>query len=231
MGLHIAMILDGNRRYAKKNNMPALIGHRKGAETFRNVIDWLDELSQENPERYGFTEMTFYVFSMQNFRRSKREVETLMSLFMKAVNEMMTDKRIEKNKVRIRFIGRIHLLPKKLQERIKAIHEKTKNFKDKIMYFAMAYGGREEIIDAVNTILEEGITEIKEDEFQKYLYMESEPDIIIRTGNVMRTSNFLPWQAIYSEWFFLKKMWPEITKQDIKEVVDEYYNRERRFGR
>ncbi len=231
MGLHIAMILDGNRRYAKKKNIPAYMGHNKGAETFRNVINWLDELSHENPEKYDFTEMTFYVFSMQNFRRSKKEVETLMNLFMKAVDEMMTDKRIEKNRVRIRFIGRLHLLPKKLQERIKAIHEKTKEFKDKIMNFAMAYGGREEIVDAVNRILNRGRKEISEHEFQRYLYMESEPDIIIRTGNVIRTSNFLPWQAIYSEWFFLEKMWPEITKQDIKEIVDEYYNRERRFGK
>jgi tritrans,polycis-undecaprenyl-diphosphate synthase [geranylgeranyl-diphosphate specific] len=231
MSIHIALILDGNRRYADKNHILKFKGHESGAERFRNVLDWLDELKHENKEKYDFSELTFYVFSMQNFSRSEMEKKLLMELFSKAINEMLDDERIEKNGISVRFIGRIYLLPKNLQNLIRKIIDKTKNNSNIILNFAIAYGGQEEIIDGVNKLLKSGVNHISQDEFGKYLYTPSQPDIIIRTGNVKRTSNFMPWQTVYSEWFFLKKMWPEITKQDIKNVLDEFYLRERRYGK
>jgi undecaprenyl diphosphate synthase len=118
-----------------------------------------------------------------------------------------------------------------LQKEINKVEEKTKNYNKFTLNFAMAYGGREEIIDAINKIIKEKKQSINEKDFPKYLYTKSEPDIIIRTGDVSRTSNFFPWQAVYSEWFFLKKMWPEITKEDIKNIINDFHIRERRFGK
>ncbi|MEM4260055.1 MAG: polyprenyl diphosphate synthase [Candidatus Woesearchaeota archaeon] len=226
---HIAIILDGNRRFAKRLMLKPWKGHEWGAEKIRKLIDWVNEL--------GIKEITLYAFSMQNFNRPKEEFDYLMALFKKEFDELKNNKLIYERNIRINFIGRIKLFPKLVYSAMNELMEKTKNNNGLIVNFAMAYGGREEVIDATRRIaiqLQNGeldIDEINEDVFSKNLYMRDEPDLIIRTGGEKRTSNFLIWQAHYSEWFFLEKHWPEFEKEDLLRVIIEFNQRERRFGK
>jgi len=228
---HVALILDGNRRYAKALGLPPYDGHKKGAETLRKLIKDLSKLDEKEKQRYMPKEVSMYIFSMQNFKRSKFEVDLLMSLFVQAFTELAKSNDVKKLKLNVDFLGRLHLLPAKVQRAIKKVREKTKSFKDYKLNFCIAYGGREEIIDAINKLLKSNKKSTTEKEFNQYLYNSSEPDIVIRTGGVIRTSNFLPWQTIYSEWFFLDKTWPEFTLDDYKNIVEDFYKRERRFGK
>lgn len=226
---HIAIIMDGNRRYAKKLNLSSGKGHEKGAERLFDVVDWCLE--------FKIKELTLYTFSMQNFNRQKSEVETLFFLFKKYFTKLKDDKKIHNNKIKIKVIGRTHLFPDDLQKSIRDIIEKTKDYNNLILNFAMAYGGREEIIDAAKQIAEEvkfndfNIDEINEQTFSDKLYLNSNPDIVIRTGGDTRTSNFLPWQTVYSEWFFTKSLWPEFSKEEFLSIIKEFNERQRRFGR
>ncbi|HLD40308.1 MAG TPA: polyprenyl diphosphate synthase [Candidatus Nanoarchaeia archaeon] len=221
---HLGIILDGNRRYAKKLLREPWKGHDSGAEKVERLFDWCKEL--------GVTELTLYVFSMQNFQRSEKEVSYLMDLFCKFFTSEKIKNKIEKNQIRLHFIGRIHLLPQKVQDLISRLQAETEKNIGFIANFAMAYGGREEIIDGVNKILKEGkLKEVDETTFSKYLQLQSQPDLIIRTGGEKRTSNFLVWQSWYSEWFFLDKYWPEFEKEDLVRVLAEFSQRERRFGK
>jgi len=221
---HVAIILDGNRRYAKKLLKEPWKGHDFGAEKVEKLFDWCKE--------FGVTELTLYTFSLQNFNRDKKEVEYLMNLFCKFFNSEKIKEKIRNNNIKMNFIGRIHLLPNKVQEIITKIEEETKDYTGFTANFAMAYGGREEIIDGVNKLLKQGMVEqVDEQVFSKYLQLQSEPDIIIRTGGERRTSNFLVWQSWYSEWFFVDKYWPEFEKEDLVKVLEEFNQRERRFGR
>lgn len=226
---HIAIIMDGNRRYAKKLNLSSGKGHEKGAERLFDVVEWCLE--------FKIKELTLYTFSMQNFNRQKSEVELLFSLFKRYFMKLKDDKKIHNNKIRIKIIGRTHLFPDDLQKSIREIIEKTKEYNNLTLNFAMAYGGREEIIDAAKQIAEEvkfsdlHIDEINEQTFAEKLYLNSNPDIVIRTGGDTRTSNFLPWQTIYSEWFFTKSLWPEFSKEEFIGVLNEFRERKRRFGK
>jgi len=226
---HIAIILDGNRRYARKHNLEPMKGHELGFKKLEDLFKWCKELDTK--------EITLYCFSMQNFSRSKEEVDYLMGLLYRASTEMLKNEDVRKNKIRIRFIGRTHLLPKKLQEAMKKAEEATKDYSNYIANFAIAYGGREEITDAVKKIAEKIASrelspeEINEDSITNNLYLSSFPDIMIRTGGEKRTSNFLTWQSNYSEWFFIDKMWPEFEKEDMMSIIEEYKNRDRRYGK
>jgi tritrans,polycis-undecaprenyl-diphosphate synthase [geranylgeranyl-diphosphate specific] len=226
---HIAIILDGNRRYARRHNLELMKGHELGFEKIKKLFRWCKELE--------IKELTLYCFSMQNFSRSKEEVSYLMELLHRASTEILKNKDVHKNKIKIRFIGRMYLLPKKLQEAMKKAEEATRNYSDYAANFAIAYGGREEITDAVKNIAEKISSreltpkEINEDLITKNLYLSSSPDIVIRTGGEMRTSNFLMWQSNYSEWFFINKMWPEFEKKDMADIIEEYKNRDRRYGK
>ncbi len=221
---HIAIILDGNRRYAKKLLREPWKGHDFGAAKVEALFDWCKEL--------GVTELTLYTFSLQNFNRDQKEVEYLMDLFCKFFEKKETKEKIAKNRIKVTFIGRTHLLPEKVRKIIQTLQEETKEHTAFQVNFAMAYGGREEIVDGVNIILKEGkIKEIDEQQFSRYLQLQSQPDLIIRTGGEHRTSNFLIWQSWYSEWFFLDKYWPEFEKEDLVRVLAEFNRRERRFGR
>ncbi len=226
---HIAIILDGNRRYAKKRLGSKLKGHEEGGKKVEKLLDWAFEL--------GIKELTLYIFSMENFDRTKREFNYLMNLFRREFSNLYDDKRIEKNRIKIRFIGRLNLFPKDIQKMARRIMEKTKDYKNYTINFAMGYGGRTEIADAAKRIAEKvrkgkiKPDNIDEETVRKNLYLESYPDIIIRTGGEKRVSNFLIYQGAYSEWFFLDKLWPEFTKNDLKKCIVEFYNRERRFGR
>ena len=221
---HVAIILDGNRRFAKKMLKEPWNGHDLGAKKVEQLFDWCEELD--------ITELTLYIFSMQNFNRDKKEVDYLMDLFCNFFQKKEIKDKIHQNKVNIKFIGRTHLLPKKVQEVIYGLQEETKDYASFKVNFAMAYGGREEIIDAANKILKEGkVKELNEQSFSEYLQLQSQPDLIIRTGGERRTSNFLIWQSWYSEWFFLEKYWPEFEKEDLIKVLTEFNQRERRYGK
>lgn len=222
---HVAIILDGNRRFAKRLMLEPWKGHEFGKEKVEKLIDWCQEL--------GLHELTLYSFSMQNFNRPKQEFDYLMKLIMEAFDGVKDDERIEKYGIRINIIGRYKLFPAEVVEKLDQVMEKTKHNSNYIINFALAYGGREELLDGIKKIISEHHTaeQIDEKMIEKHLYLSSEPEIIIRTGGEKRTSNFLPWQSIYSEWFFLDKTWPEFEKEDLIEVLKEYSARERRFGR
>jgi tritrans,polycis-undecaprenyl-diphosphate synthase [geranylgeranyl-diphosphate specific] len=174
---------------------------------------------------------------MENFERNKDEVEFLMNLFIRKIDDFSKDESLKKDQVRFRFLGRLNLFPKKIQEKIRILTQKTKEFDGFLCNIAMGYGGRSEIVDAAKRLYLDvkddkiDIEDIDEKYFSKYLYMADEPDILIRTGGDKRISNFLLWQSNYSELFFMEKLWPEITKDDILSILNDYKRRERRFGK
>lgn len=226
---HIGIILDGNRRFARRLMIKPWKGHEWGAEKIEKFLEWCKELKVK--------EVTIYAFSIENFNRPKKEFDYLMNLFKKECHRLLNDKRVEEDKVKINFIGHIHLFPKDLRQLMKKVMEKTKRCSRYKVNFAMAYGGRAELIDAFKKIAEKvkkgelSPTKITEKEIEKHLYISSEPDLIIRTSGEHRTSGFLPWQSTYSELYFCKKMWPEFTKRDFMKAINSYTDRERRFGR
>lgn len=226
---HIGIILDGNRRFSKRLMMKPWKGHEWGARKVEKLFEWCVEL--------GIKELTLYAFSMQNINRPKEEFDYLMKIFHDEFSKLVDDERLEKYGIRINFIGRIHLFPAEVQEKMKLLMEKTKDFDKHVINFAMAYGGREEVVDAVKKVAtgvkngELDVDDINEEVFGKNLYMESEPDLIIRTGGDRRTSNFLIWQSNYSEWAFVEKLWPEFEKEDFIRCIEDYNSRERRFGK
>jgi len=228
---HIGIILDGNRRFAKKLMLKPWKGHEWGKDKIEKIFEWCKEI--------GIKELTLYTFSVQNFNRPKNEFDYLMNLFNETFTELMTKEENKKKleQICVRFIGRTWMFPKEVQESMKKLTEKTKNNKPYTINFAMAYGGREEVIDAVKKIADSvkkgelDVDSINEKSFSENLYLKSEPELIIRTGGDCRTSNFLIWQSHYSEWFFLEKTWPEFEKQDLISVINQFSKRERRFGR
>lgn len=227
---HVGIILDGNRRFAKRLMLKPWMGHEWGAKKVEKLFEWCKDL--------GVKELTLYAFSIQNFNRPKEEFDYLMNVFKKEFDNLIKDtSRLHVNKIRFSFIGRIWMFPKEVQERMNKLMEMTKDYSDYKVNFAMAYGGREEVIDAVKKLADElkngkvNVEEINEEVFAKNLYMDSSPELIIRTGGEKRTSNFLIWQSHYSEWIFLEKLWPEFEKEDFIACIEDYNNRQRRFGK
>jgi len=227
---HIAIVLDGNRRFAKKLMMKPWMGHEWGSKKVEKLLDWVKE--------FGIKELTLYAFSIQNFDRPKEEFDFLMKVFGESFDKILDGEyNVQKNSIRVNFIGRIWMFPKNIYEKMRKIMEMTKNNTGYVLNFAMAYGGREEIVDAARKIAEEikggkaNVSEINEEFFEKHLWTASKPDIIIRTGGEKRTSNFLSFQSAYSEWFFLEKTWPEFEKEDLVQAIAEFSKRDRRFGK
>lgn len=226
---HIGIILDGNRRFAKKLMMQPWKGHEWGAEKTEKLLGWCKEL--------GVKELTLYAFSMQNFDRPKEEFDYLMKLFLEFFSKAENGEKFMKDDIKVNFLGRIHLFPAELYNKMLELTDKTKDNKTHIINFAMAYGGREEIVDAVKKIgrkIEAGEiseSQITEQLIDANLYSDHSPDLIIRTGGDRRTSNFLVWQSWYSEWFFLEKTWPEFEKEDLVMCINQFMQRERRFGK
>lgn len=222
---HVGIILDGNRRFAKRLMLKPWKGHEWGAAKVEKLFDWCKEL--------GVKELTLYALSIENFNRPKEEFDYLMNVFRKEFDRLKDDKRLDEDGIRVRFIGRLSMLPKDIQEKMDFIVKKTKDNKNYFMNFALAYGGRQEIIDAVKRLWNENldVKKLNEEMFSKYLYLESNPDLIIRTGGEKRTSNFLIWQGSYAELMFLDKLWPEFEKEDFIKCLEEFSKRERRFGR
>lgn len=225
---HIGIILDGNRRWAKNNKLETVLGHHKGKENIINLLGWARE--------FDIKEITLYSFSMQNFNRPKDEVKYLMKLFEKAFTDYAKHPEVHKYRVGLNVIGRTYLFPQKVQRALNAAYLATKDYKDYRVNFAIGYGGREEIVDAVKEIVKKcakkvlSIEKIDEEEISRNLYLNSNPDLIIRTGGEQRTSNFLPWQSTYSEWFFVDKTWPEFSREDFSSILEQFSQRERRFG-
>jgi len=227
---HIGIIMDGNRRFARRLLMKPWKGHEYGAKKIQKVMEWCKEI--------GCKELTLYAFSVENFNRPEYEFNYLMDLFRKEFDNLKKeDSIIHKNKVRINFIGRIWMFAEDITKKMKQLMEDTKDYSDYTVNFAMAYGGRAEIIDATKKIAERiknktlDIDDINDEVFRKSLYLESEPNLIIRTSGEHRTSGFLIYQASYAELFFCDKMWPEFEKEDFMQAIESYCSTDRRFGR
>lgn len=231
--VHIGVILDGNRRFAKRLMLEPWKGHEWGAEKVKELLRWC--------KGTGVKYLTLYSLSEENYKsRPKREMDFLLKIFEKefiAITKKSHD--AHKNKVRVKAIGRINILPKNLQTAIAAAEESTKNYKDYFLNLAIAYGGQQEITDAVIKIAKKisageiKLEQINEDLIRHSLYTNGAPylDMIIRTGGEKRLSNFLLWQSAYSELFFVDKMWPEFTKEDFLSAIEEFKQRQRRFGK
>ena len=225
---HIGIILDGNRRLAKKLMMKPWKGHEWGAKKVEKLLEWAISM--------GVEELTLYSLSIENFNRPKLEFEYLINLFKKEFKRISTDSRINEQGIKINFIGRTWMFDDELQEILSKLSDKTKNNSKLIVNFAMAYGGRQEVIDATKKIAEQvksgklEIEKINEDVFFENLDQSSEPELIIRTGGEKRTSNFLNFQSAYSEWIFLDKHWPEFEKKDLVSAINEFSDRKIRRG-
>lgn len=230
---HIAIILDGNRRFAKKLMLKPWMGHDWGRKKVEKFLDWCVEL--------GIREVSLYAFSVENFSRPKEEFDYIMKLFRETCTDLRTDPRLqEKGKklgIRIRFLGRLGMFPADIEQLMRELVENTAKNTGLIVNFCMAYGGRQEIADAAQrmaTDVKDGKIspgDVNEETFKSYLYMADDPDLIIRTGGEQRLSGFLLYQSSYSELFFLGKMWPEFEKEDLLQVIEEFKQRERRFGK
>ena len=218
---HLGIILDGNRRWAEERGLPAFEGHRKGLETVKKIIDYCKER--------GIQILTLFVFSTENWKRGKKEVDFLMKLAGIAINSFF--KHLHKNKIRVKVIGQKERLSKALRKEIAKIEKITKDNTGMTVNFALSYGGRAEIVAAVKKIIKEKIPfqKISENTIKENLWT-SDVDLIIRTGREQRISNFLIWQAAYSELYFYPKYWPDFSKQDLDKAIAEYAQRQRRLG-
>jgi tritrans,polycis-undecaprenyl-diphosphate synthase [geranylgeranyl-diphosphate specific] len=230
---YIAIIVDGNRRWAYEGLLKARIGHRRGAERVSQLLDWCLDMGVEC--------VTLYSFSTENFARAPQEVKEILRIAEEKLQEILTDERIHKNRIRVKVIGRVGLLPKKLQELIREVEIATETYDNQFLTVALAYGGRAEIVDATKKIAERvkrgelPIEKINEDVFEKFLYTSHmpnpDPDLIIRTSGEERLSGFLLWQSAYSELCFLDVFWPDFRRIDLLRAVRTYQRRKRRFGK
>lgn len=252
---HVALIMDGNRRWAKAKKLPTFAGHQKGYQQIEKIVTRAQE--------FGISHITLWAFSTENWKRSEEEVSYLMDLFRKVFHGTML-KNLLKKGGRIKVLGNIKAFPEDIQKDIAEVIEKSKDNTSIQINIALNYGGREEILWAVNKILEEynssvipakagiqkksgsrikhaldsdrvsGMTNfIDEEMFASYLYTASQPDpdLIIRTGGAMRLSGYLPWQGVYSELYFTDTFWPDFDEKEFDKAIEEYEKRERRFGK
>jgi tritrans,polycis-undecaprenyl-diphosphate synthase [geranylgeranyl-diphosphate specific] len=230
---HVAIILDGNRRWASNKSMIPWIGHRHGADNVDELMDWCIELDVKS--------ITLYAFSTENFSRPVKEVEEIMKLIEEKLCSIIDSERIHGNKVRVKAIGRLDLLPESTQEVIHRVEEATKMYDSVFLNVALAYGGRAEIVDATKEIAKKAVNgelnpeKINEKVFEQYLYTAHMPkqdaDLIIRTSGEERLSGFLSWQSAYSELCFVDVNWPDFRRIDLLRAVRVYQRRKRRFGK
>ncbi|OYT43601.1 MAG: di-trans,poly-cis-decaprenylcistransferase [Candidatus Aenigmarchaeota archaeon ex4484_56] len=218
---HVAIIPDGNRRFCKKNKISFEKGYEKAINKIFNIVKWCKE--------YEIKILSLWGFSTENWKRSETEKKILFKLFENKIKEILLDERINKESIKIKVIGDVGKFPMRIL--FKEVERKTEKNNKLLLNILLNYGGRKEIISAVNRILSENRKKITEKAFQKYLWIKDEPDLIIRTGGEMRLSGFMPYQSVYAELFFIKKYFPEITKKDFKKIIKDFNNRERRFGK
>ena len=222
---HVAIIMDGNRRFAKRLMLEPWKGHEYGRKKVEELLDYAKD--------FGIKEMTFYALSIENIKnRPNMELSLIYKVFRETFKNLNREK-IEKNKIRMRFIGDLSLLPDDLREQCLNLENETKNNDELNVNFAIAYGGRQELVEAVRSILKNKIEadEVDGKLIERHLYMDSQPDFIIRTGGEKRTSNFLPWQSVYSELFFTDTYWPDFSKEEFNNILEQFSDRERRRGK
>ena len=228
MPKHIAIIMDGNRRWAKKKNLPIKLGHKQGAETLKKIVRYANKI--------GINYITVYAFSTENWKRSKEEVDALMSLLEKYLDDFA--KEADTENIVIKVLGNIDVLSDSLKTSINKTIKRTENNTGTIFSIALNYGGRDEIVNATKQIaldIKDGkinVEDINEEFFSKYLYTKNipDPDLLIRTSGELRLSGFLPWQSVYSEFLFLDKLWPDFSIQDLDYAIEVYNKRNRKFG-
>lgn len=222
---HIAIIMDGNRRWAKEHNLPSAAGHKKGVASLRNVVRACDE--------FGVKYLTVYAFSTENWKRSKEEVDFLMDLVAVTLKNELDD--MHKENVKISFIGDSSKLSDKLQKVISNAQEKTKSNCGVNLQIALNYGSRDEIINAVKSIIDANYKsgDITADVISNHLYTKNipDPDILIRTGGEKRVSNYLLWQIAYSEVIVVDEYWPEFDRCSLLKCIEEFNRRQRRYGK
>ncbi len=219
---HIAFIMDGNGRWAQKKGLPRKMGHVAGAKVFKKIVDYCSTVD--------IKAVTVYAFSTENWKRPQDEVDAIMRLMGEYItNEAKTI--IERN-VQLHFLGDKSRFKDKLRNSMEQLEEISKNNKY-ILNIALNYGGRDEIIHAVNECRREGIENITEDDIERHLYTKDSPplDLIVRTGAEMRISNFMLWQAAYAELYFTDVLWPDYSEEDVDEAIRVFYSRKRRFGK
>ena len=226
---HIAFIMDGNRRWAKKHSLPVLKGHKKGAETLVEVAKAVKNL--------GVKYMTIYAFSTENWSRDKEEVAGLMDLLRSYLDSGF--KELQENDVKIIFIGERYMLADDILHKMQKIENDTANNKSVTLCVALSYGGRQEIVEAAKRIAQKvktgklDIDDINITEFADNLYTKGipDPDLMIRTSGEYRLSNYLPWQTAYSEFYFSDTLWPDFNKEELEQIINDYAKRERRYGK
>ena len=226
---HIAIIMDGNGRWAKQKGMLRVIGHENGTKSVREVVEASAEL--------GIKNLTLYAFSTENWKRPKLEVQTLMKLLVKSLKKEI--KTLQDNNIKLSAIGSLDDLPKRAQNELQEVIEKTKNNSHMTLTLALSYGSREELVKVVKELTHKvknniiSVESIDESIINKHLYTQDLPDVdlLIRTSGEHRISNFLLWQIAYAELFFTDILWPDFTKEHLYEALINYQNRERRFGK
>ncbi|NND85868.1 MAG: di-trans,poly-cis-decaprenylcistransferase [Nitrosopumilus sp.] len=230
---HVALILDGNRRWAKRHLTIPETGHWKGADAVENLLDWCEE--------FDIKIITLYALSAENLDRNDKELDYLYDLIHKRLEKLYSDSRIHRNKMRVKAIGRIELLPERIKEVLRKLDDATKNYDNHFLNIALAYGGQYELVDAVKKIGEKikdgtlNISDINKNEIESNLYTshlpQSSPDMILRTSGEKRLSGFLIWQSAYSELVFMDIFWPEFRKIDLMRAIRTFQERKRRLGK
>lgn len=222
--VHIAIIMDGNGRWAQLRGLPRVAGHKEGISAIRRTV--------KASVDYGISYLTLYSFSTENWKRPESEVRFLFELMEDALKKEM--EALHSQNIKVKFIGRIEHLPLNLQKIISDTENLTKNNTSLNLTFALNYGGRQEIVDAIKKIIKTGskIKDIDETNFQKFLYFPELPDVdlMIRTAGEQRLSNFLIWQSTYAEFYFTQTLWPDFSEKDFKMALEEFSKRKRRFG-
>jgi undecaprenyl diphosphate synthase len=222
---HVAIIMDGNGRWARSRGLPRLAGHRAGVENLRRII----EASVE----FGISYLTIYAFSTENWERPPAEVQGLMGIVQEVIDTELME--LHKNGVQLRHLGRLEQLDPTLQKKVKHAIELTQNNNRLVLNVAFNYGGRDEIVHAIRDIIADGVRpeEVNEALVSRYLYTSDspDPDLIIRTSGELRVSNFLIWQGAYAEWYVTPTYWPDFGREELHKALGEFARRERRFGR
>ncbi len=218
---HIAFIMDGNGRWAQKRGFPRTYGHAAGASNFKKVVEYCGSI--------GISAVTVYAFSTENWKRPKDEVDAIMKLLGEYIDE--AEKSFGSRDISVRFLGDKRVFPSELSERMISLEKLTEG-KNLILNIAVNYGGRDDIVHAVNSLIAEGKKEITEDDITSHLYTKDSPppDLIVRTGAEKRISNFLLWDSAYSELYFSDVLWPDFGEREVELCVSEFYKRKRRYG-
>ena len=220
---HIAFIMDGNGRWAKKRGMPREYGHRSGARVFKKIVEHCGDL--------GIEAATFYVFSTENWKRSENEVNALMRLLDEYLDDCEKELLRKDKNIRFVFLGDKSPFTDSLRQKMERI-EKSSASNTRIVNLAVNYGGRSELVYAYNSLMKSGLMSVSEDDISAALYTKDSPelDMVVRTGGDLRISNFLLWQTAYAELYFTDKLWPDFTAEDVDAAVEDFKKRQRRFG-